>query len=1721
MLARSFFLVGEGTLPIRCAEILLNQRQNLLGIISSDNKVKEWCQLTDIHYYSSLDQFYLKNKGVPFDYLISVANFYKLSDTILALPKKYCINCHDALLPRYAGLYSTSWAIYNNEKTHGITWHIMNSKIDTGDILKQKEIDIDPEETALTLNLKCYQATLETFPELIFELLNNTLIPKAQDLKERTYYPAGKKILVNNLIDWNNTAENIFRIFRSHDLGPYESSFGEIKFSLNNEFYAIKDLLITDTESTQSPGTIKKIDQYSVEVSTLTYDVVVKIRKKIDEEATIADDQESKNNDSEYKLDQLIKILKNILSVREISGSDNFFSLGGDSILVMRTIAELHKCGFFLSAKDIFQFPVIVELSKRIKQIKKSCNNSSLVLEKKNNLTSLNFKNSRNTAGEIFFQDSVDSNIKSVYSLSSIQEGMIFHTLKSAQPEVYSVQVHGLFQIVLDTAILQNAWKTIIDRYDILRTSFDWKTSDRPQQVVHFDVENVWYHYNWQGISQEMFDEKIETFLTDDRLRGFDLSKAPLIRLSLISIKKNTYYVVITFHHAIMDGWCIPTLFRELSAVYHSFCALKPQSFTEPYSYQDYVLWLQKKNDKDATFFWRSYLAGFSEPTSFSPMKKTFSLECDGRIDYGTKKIVLSQSITNKVHRLVQEHGTTLNTVFQFLWAFLLSSYSQTNDVIFGLTLSTRAPEWPSSKDLIGVFINTVPFRLKIEKSSSILDMLQSTKAIFSEIIGNHYLPLIDIKNESEIENGIDLFQSVFVFENSVRKEVANSIFDIENINIDDLSHYPIVFYVTALEEITFKINYNQNVISSESADKVIDYLQVLLHQIVDFPNRLVEELTLLTSEEYQKLMIISENSAEKISSSLLPHQLFENQVLKNPNAVALIFNDEQLTYCLLNKKANQLARYLRKQGVGPETLVALFLERGFETVIGVLGILKSGGVYLPIDPAYPDSRIEFILSNSKTAYILSQDSLLNRGFKISDNVSVVSIDSDWSRIVLESEDNLENLASLNNAMYVIYTSGSTGNPKGVILEHRNVLHLFNGVNQRMSIDQSDVWTLFHSVAFDFSVWEIWGALLHGGTLVIVPYLTSRASDEFHALLVKNKVTVLSQTPSAFHQLVLADKMAKETLALRCIVFDGEILPPEIVNLWFESHKENSPILINMYGITETTVHLTYFEVSSEKLIDGIRYSIGNALPGVDLYILDESRQILPQGFPGELYVGGNFLARAYLDDKLTKERFVNVNFKDGSQKRLYKTGDLVRRLEDGNLDYLGRLDNQVKFRGFRIELDEISARIEKCYNISRAMVILNDDKKAGKYLTCYYTTKDGLSLNDKSLIKEIGQNLPEYMIPRFFTFLKKFSLNNNGKINKAELRLMNVNREDALFVSPDTVEEHQLLAIWKDILKNEHLGVCNNFFDSGGNSLIALQMLSYIKRKFFIDLPVRSIFLYPTIKELAEVIYQYRQNKNPISSLSCLVPLKVTGDRAPLFLIHPVGGSVFWYMPLARVLDPRQPLYGIQDPGLENLCDISFSSIEEMASFYIEKIEEIQPHGPYCLGGASGGAIISFEMARQLLQKNETISFVGLLDGWVPHPNKLRTLEFFEEIMRSQFNKLRQKFEGKGIDRAESLFQLQWQRAQLLDNYRFNRIDTKLTLFKAKETISIYEPYEDSFNHWEPYSTEKITRYWVPGDHETMFQEPNTSILGEKVTAALNSISSIKENNIFSFSED
>ncbi|BAZ09555.1 amino acid adenylation domain-containing protein [Calothrix sp. NIES-4071] len=1071
-------------------------------------------------------------------------------------------------------------------------------------------------------------------------------------------------------------------------------------------------------------------------------------------------------------------------------------------------------------------------------------------------------------------------NIEDIYPLSGMQQGMLFESLYAPDSGVYFEQLCCTLAGKLDVKAFEKAWQQVVARHSILRTAFVWEQLTQPLQVVYRQIKVTVETHNWQELSAQEQQQQLKVFLQSQRQQGFQLSTAPLMRLNLIQLSADSYQFVWNHHHLLLDGWSLPLVLKDLLYFYQAISQGESLHYQPAANYRNYIAWLQKQDLELAERFWKRKLQGFTAPTPLT-VDKLLPTRKNDNVSYSEQQIQLTIPATAAIQSFARQHQLTISNLIQATWAILLYRYSQETDVVFGATVSGRPASLVGVESMVGLFINTLPVRVQISANTQLLDLLKDLQTQQVESEQYSYSSLADIQGLSEVSRGTSLFESIVVFENypvDTALQSHNYGFSIDSIHGIEQTNFPLTVVAMAREQLLTKISYDTSRFDDATIARMLGHFQTLLEGIVTNPIQQIWQLPLVTEADQQQLLVEWNNTQADYSQGKSIHQLFEEQVQRTPDAVAIVYENQQLTYRELNCRANQLAHYLQSLGVGADVLVGLCVERSLEMVVGLLGILKAGGAYVPLDPTYPQERLAYMLNDSQVPVLVSQEKLVT---SLPENKAyVVCLDTNWEDISIESKDNPISNLTTDNLAYVIYTSGSTGQPKGTLVNHHNVVRLFAATNW-YNFNQDDVWTLFHSYAFDFSVWEIWGALLYGGKLVVVPYLVTREPESFYQFLCTEKVTVLNQTPSAFRQLIQAEQSiaTSSDLKLRLVIFGGEALELKSLQPWFERHGDKMPQLVNMYGITETTVHVTYRPLSKADL-NGTASVIGRPIPDLQMYVLDEYKQPVPIGVPGEMYVGGAGVTRGYLNrPELTQQRFISNPFSNNPQARLYKTGDKARYLPNGELEYLGRIDNQVKIRGFRIELGEIEALLAQHPDVWENVVMVREDEPGNKRLVAYVVPNVEQSLKVSELRRLLKQKLPDYMVPSAFVELKALPLTANGKVDRRALPAPDSARPELedVFVAPNTPEEKILAAIWAKVLGVEQVGINDNFFALGGDSIRSIQVLSQAKEKG-LNFSIQQLFQHQTIRELIQELktQELKTQEQNLTKLEATQPLSL-----------------------------------------------------------------------------------------------------------------------------------------------------------------------------------------------------------------------------------------------------
>jgi amino acid adenylation domain-containing protein len=1146
----------------------------------------------------------------------------------------------------------------------------------------------------------------------------------------------------------------------------------------------------------------------------------------------------------------LAGLFAEVLGLDRVGVDDSFFNLGGHSLLATRLISRMRSTLHVeIAIPTLFNAPTVAQLALRL-------DGGGVVRPRLQAMPH---------PGRI--------------PLSFPQQRLWFlHQFEGPSP-TYNIPTALHLRGTLHTALLEAALRDLVARHESLRTLFNEEDGNPYQDVLPVEAADL------RLICQDVDAASLQAAIDAAVGYAFDISTEIPVRACLLRLSADEAVLVLLVHHIASDGASLAPLARDLSIAYAAHCqGQAPDWVPLPVQYADFTLWqralLGLESDSHSTVsrqiaFWKQRLAGLPElinlPTDHPrPIRASHRGDaCDLKID---------ARLYGELVALARQSNASLFMVLHAALALLLSRLGAGSDIVLGTPVAGRTDE--VLDDLVGFFVNVLVLRTDVSGNPSFRQLLKRVCDTNLEAYAHQDLPferLVDIVSPTRSTAHHPLFQVMLVLQNQ-----ASAMHHLHDL---DVSPQPVATQVSKFD-LTFdfstqqaadgsaqglhlRLEYATDLFERATVQRFGCRLLQLLESITQQADQPVAAFDLLSSEERTLLLDTWNRTEIAYPQDRCLHELFEDQVRSTPNATALVCDDQSLSYQELNSRANRLAHHLIGMGVGPERLVAIALPRSLDLVVTILAVLKAGGAYLPLDPEYPAERLTSIIDDAKPDCILTCASVADN---LSAGSELVILDSqEISRALSDSptrnpdnSDRVGILLALHPA-YVIFTSGSTGRPKGVMIPHQNVVRLFSNTEHWFGFNEHDVWTLFHSYAFDFSVWELWGPLLYGGKLVVVPYLTSRTPAEFLALLARERVTVLNQTPSAFYQLMQADADHPEfstRLALRYVIFGGEMLDPARLNSWYSRHADNSPKLINMYGITETTVHVTYLPLDATCVNWASRSMVGPQIPNLHVYVLNDALQLVPIGVPGELYVAGYGLARGYLNRaSLSAERFVANPF-DQTGQRMYRTGDVVRWMPDGNIEYLGRSDHQVKIRGFRIELGEIEACLLRDQSVGQAVVIAREDRPGDKQLVGYVVPASDLSVDTESLRRALTKQLPDHMVPAAIVLMENLPLTPNGKLDRKGLPAPERHAfARQAYEAPQGDVEKILAEFWQDLLGIKQVGRRDNFFQLGGHSLLALQLMARLRNRGLIG-GIRELFASPVLSDLALTL----QYHNPVT---------------------------------------------------------------------------------------------------------------------------------------------------------------------------------------------------------------------------------------------------------------
>jgi amino acid adenylation domain-containing protein len=1152
---------------------------------------------------------------------------------------------------------------------------------------------------------------------------------------------------------------------------------------------------------------------------------------------------------------------------------------------------------------------------------------------------------------------------ESSYPLAPIQRGMLYHWLRDPRSGRDVEQILADLREEIDPARFEAAWSAVVESFDTLRTAFIWDGPDAPvQRVVPNATLDVRFT-DLRACDAGDREQRLQAYLASDRHAGFDLSIAPAMRVALFQFGDAHFRMVWSFHHILLDGRSFALILNRVFAVYER----APISDVSPRPFRDYIDWVEAQDVSESRTYWKETLRGF---TATTPLP--FDVPRSGAAEARERETALPLDTTRRLRELGAREEFSLNTIVMAAWALVLARHSGETDIVFGSTKTTRQGSIPDADKIVGQFLATVPVRVTVDPDVPVREWLKRVRAQWLSIRGHEHLSLVDIKKVSALPPSAALFNSLVVFENyrfPTRLRQQGGAWEHREFRLLENTGFPLSFLVYGDDALVLNIEYASNRFCVETIDQLLGEVTSILSAWSEDVTGPVWRTPILSPIEEQRVLRDWNATAMAYPRDGGLVQLIEDQVERSPDAVAVAFGEERLTYRDLNERANRMARALISRGAGPDRLIGICLQRSAAMLVAMLAVAKAGAAYLPLDPHLPVARRAYMMDDSELAMLITQEKLRADlppypGPVLS--IDGPSADDDWQA---NSAENVRVAASPEQLAYVIYTSGSTGKPKGVEIRRGSLLNFLWSMREWLELDAEDRVLAVTTISFDIAGLEIWLPWVVGAQIVLATREQAADGDQLMDLIARHAVTFLQATPVTWRLLLHAGWTGDPNMQIVC---GGEAMPPEL------AHKL-APIVgrvWNLYGPTETTVWSAGFRVTP----DPGPILIGRPIGNTQCYILDEHYQPVPLGAAGELYIAGDGLARGYLKrPELTAEKFVANPFMPGT--RMYRTGDLARFHPDGNIECLGRTDDQVKIRGFRIELGEIQSLLAEYPGVGQAVVVARESTPGETKLVAYLVPeRDLIAAND--LRAYMKAHLPEYMVPATYVSLPEMPLTPNGKVDKKALPAPETEADPArgVAVAPRTYVEKQLSEIWEELFALPAISVEDDFFELGGHSLLALSMMTKITQVFGERLPLNALFESPTIAKLATHIQRHQKTLGQHT----LVSIQASGTRPPIFWIP--GGAALGLFRLRHLVTrfgPDQPVYGLGSSHPKTLQEVE--SVEQRAANYLELVKQVQPHGPYCLAGFCSGGLVAYEMAQRLAAQGDPVAFVAMINCWFP----------------------------------------------------------------------------------------------------------------------------------------
>ncbi len=1436
---------------------------------------------------------------------------------------------------------------------------------------------------------------------------------------------------------------------------------------------------------------------------------------KVDRKALPAPDQSRPELEESYvtprtPVEEVVaSIWSEVLNLENVGIHDNFFDLGGHSLVAARVVSRIMVIfQIELPLRTLFEMPTVANLSEHIEAIRWAGDKTPPIAPA-----------CRAAPTEPRLRCAARNRD---LPLSFAQQRLWFLDQLEPGSTVYNVPVALRVKGPLDVGILKQSLEEIVRRHEVLRTTF-LIVDGQPVQVIAPSPSSSLRVLDISHFSESEREEEAQRLATEETQKPFNLEHGPLFRAAVIRLREDDHVLVLTLHHIVSDAWSMGVLYRELSVLYPAFANSRPSPLPVlPIQYIDFATWqrdwLQGEVLETQLSYWKKQLEGIPLVLNLPTDRPRPTIQSfRGASQY----VELPNDLTQGLKSLSRKEGVTLYMTLLAAFQTLLHRYTGQDDIVVGSPIANR--NRVEIEGLIGFFVNTLVLRTVFSGNPSFCELLPQVRELALDAYAHQDLPFQKLVEELQPERSLShspLFQAMFVFQNAPSTALSFEGLSVSPVRISGkTAKFDLTLTLHQESQgLRGSLQYNTDLFDDETIKRVLGHFQTLLAGIVADPGQNIATLPLLTPQERHQLLIEWNDTEADYPADKSIHQLVEEQAERTPDAVGVVYENRGLTYRDLNAKANQLARYLKKLGVGPDVLVGICVERSLEMIVGLLGILKAGGAYVPLDPKYPRERIAFMLEDAQIEVLLTQEKVAISG-PSGRKINAVCLDRDWNTISKEDSHNLPRAARLDHLAYVIYTSGSTGQPKGVAIEHRNTVAFLYWAKSVFTSDELAGVLASTSICFDLSVFELFVTLSWGGKVILVE--DALALNQTASL---SGVTLVNTVPSALSELLANDGLPR---SVRTVNLAGEPLAPELVRRIYQGGAVEK--VYDLYGPSETTTYST-FALRTDKG----RATIGRPIANTRIYILDAALAPVPIGVPGELYIGGSGVARGYwCRPELTAERYLRDPFAGKSGARMYRTGDLARYLADGNIEYLGRVDNQVKLRGFRIEPGEVNAALNACPGVKVSHVLARRQKTGELGLTAYYVENPMAATPPTAadLRRFLAQRLPNYMVPVSYISVPTIPLTPNGKVDpKALPDPQNQEVQNHYkYVAPRDEMETILCKLWGEILKLDRVGIDDDFFAIGGHSLLAAKLFSRLDEHFGRSLPLGVLFASPTVRALADL---YRASTG--QKTRALVALRKAGSLPPVFAVPGVFGNVVGFAELCHELGPGKPFYGLQSVGLDG-SEPPLSSIEEMAVLYINEIRTVQPRGPYILLGACFGATVAYEMAHQLLAQGEEVAFLGLLDPtprggnyWHERPSLIprafrravalgslalgRLHLYAEEIRRipakDRLKYFMQKFHilsrlGKktqGLNGARrELNQIEVYHTNLaaLDHYRRLPLDGALTAVEIFHTTRLGRRKERDPVNWNTFWNGTIVQHGVPGKNSgDMLTGGNAKIL-------------------------